>query len=720
MDSSSRQKPSASSNEEAEVEAPAPPTTEAATTTAPQPPPPSLADSRLESIWLDHLAQYRRIDDLEKRIDEHASRLRRRVVNVLETTPSHRLSHLRLFVSHHDRSPASEALVSAHAAAAATTTSTDSSNSKPRKWTLAIEGKLLIDHLDHESAKAFDDRLKEEFQKRHGVSADHSSLAIATSVNTTNTSPSEEEEAIAAIKFTHFFDKVVAQFQSVYQPITEAASASGQTAGATGPSTPKASTPKASASNKKSRSAKRQKTATTSAVEVEEPAPVDPRLLTYSDPQEFTWNKTITTITNAIPAEGNKPGKPAGITTSTTTKDAHAFFIHYESPPPSAGMMLYGSIATVQLYPSRGPDQRYKPSKDFAKAFFPKHIVAIPPPVLPTTSIAEAKKADEDEQDDESATPSKYKRRAPTPPAHQTGPHALENAVHVPTSLTMKEILTSLYTYIHDHKLTAENDPTLIENDKKLQGLFQCESMRFHELQTQLMQSKLILLLPKPAPIVVKYLMKANTVIPGTSSDVQDGAAAPPEILAAPITTDLHNDVYVPNLLPSRARECLRRIKHRELDYTGSRTKARYLIMASKAKDESVVKAKLDQAICGTTIGDLDVLACLAKAAAPHSEARTVAELDAKIAFLLDQVEASQQAAQQAWDLVDLCRDMGSSDTDGDAVVVDTKEEEGEAINAPVKEKPQGNDPMDVDDSITAAGTTAAAPMTEDTAEAQI
>ena len=717
MDSSSHQQPSASRNAVAETEVPIP-TTEAAaaaaaaTATAPQPPTPPLAGSRLESIWQDHLAQYRRIDDLEKRIDEHSSRLRRRVVNVLETAPSHRLSHLRLFVSHHDRSPASEALVSAHAAAAATT----DSSSKPQKWTLVIEGKLLIDHLDHQSAKAFDNRLKEEFQKRHGVSADHSSLAIATSVNTTNTSPTEEEEAIAAIKFTHFFDKVVAQFQSVYQPITETASAS-NSAGPSGPSTPKASTPKASASNKKSRSAKRQKTATTAAVEVEEPAPVDPRLLTYSDPQEYTWNKTITTITNAIPAEGNKPGKSAGITTSTTTKDAHAFFVHYESPPPpSSGMILYGSIATVQLYPSRGPDQRYKPSKDFAKAFFPKHTVSIPPPVLPTTSIAEAKKADEMEQEDDSATPSKYKRRTPTTPAHQTGPHALENAVHVPTSLTMKEILTSLYTYIQDHKLTAENDPTLIENDKKLQGLFQCESMRFHELQTQLMQSKLILLLPKPAPIVVKYVMKPNNaVIPG--ADHQDGGgAAPPEILAAPITTDLHNDVYVPNLLPSRVRECLRRIKHRELDYTGSRTKARYLIMASKAKDEAVVKAKLDQAICGTTVGDFDVLACLAKAAAPHSEARSVAELDAKIAFLLDQVEASQQAAQQAWDLVDLCRDMGSSDTDGDTVVVDTKEETEEEVEEPAREKPEGEDPMDVDES-TSAGSTAAAP---DTAEAQI
>ena len=669
--------------------------------------------SRLESIWKDHLEQYRRVDDLEKRIDEHAIRLRRRVVNLLETAPSHRLSHLRLFVSHHDRSPASDALVAAHAAAATTTDGTDEATtattttnivnnnndkSNSRKWTLVVEGKLLIDHLDHESAKAFDERLKKEFQKRHNVSAGHSSLPIATSQNTTNTSPTEDEETVLPMKFTHFFDKVVAQFQSVYQPLVETSSASGAGAGGgTVATTPKASTPKATASSKKkSRSVKRQKTA--AAAEVEEPAPVDPRLLSYSEPEEYTWNKTITTITNATPGDGKTPGKPAGISTSTTTKDAYAFFVHYESPPPpSAGLQLYGAIATVQLYPSRGPDQRYKPSKDFAKAFFPKHILAVAPPVLPTTSIAEAQKADEDQDEDDSnsATPSKYKRRTPTTPSHQTGPHALENEIHVPTSLSMNEILTSLYTYIQDHKLTAAHDPTLIENDKKLEALFQCESMHFHELQTLLMQSKLIMLLPKPAPIVLKYVMKAD------APPVAVGDDGEPETLAAPMTMDLHNDVYVPNLFPTRARECLRRIKHRELDYTGSRTKARYLLMASRAKDESAVKAKIEEAICGTTIGEWPVLACLAKAAPPHSEARTVAQLDAKIAYLLEQVEASQQAAQQAWDLVDLCRDIGSSADD--ALVVDSKDSEDEKAAAETKEQEGlGNDAMDVDNSAVA------------------
>ena len=89
-------------------------------------------------------------------------------------------------------------------------------------------------------------------------------------------------------------------------------------------------------------------------------------------------------------------------------------------------------------------------------------------------------------------------------------------------------------------------------------------------------------------------------------------------------------------------------------------------------------------------------------------------------------MEASQQAAQQAWDLVDLCRDMGSSDTTGDAAVVDTMEEdkgtEGDAHDNPATAKSQvqeKEDLMDIDDGIetSAAG---AEPMAEDSAETKI
>lgn len=605
--------------------------------------------SQLEAIWKAHLDQYCRLDDLEKRIDERSIRLRRRVTNLLDTAPTHRLSHLRLFVSHHTRSEASNALVSAHTVAAVPGT---------KKWTLSVEGKLLIGHLDHESAQAFDDRLKKKFQKRNNLSATHPSMLLATSETTSTTVPTEEEEPVKPIQFTHFFDKMVAQFQSVYQPIESATAAKAAESAGDVASTPKATTPKGGGGNKKkSRSAKRQKTAA-AAAEAEEQDILEQRFLIYTDPKEFIWNKTVTTISNA-------PGKPAGITTTTTTQDAHAFFVHYDSPPAGQGMKLFGAIATVQLYPSRGPDQRYKPSKDFAKAFFPKHYSDTSPPILPTTSIAQARKADAEgaEGEGDTTTPKK-KRSIPTVPAHQTGPNALENEIHVPTSLTMKEILTSLFTYVQDNGLTSEEDPTLIQNDKKLEQLFQCESMRFQEIKTLLTQKKLIMLLPKPAPIVLKYVMKVQ-------ADEEDDDKEE----SAPMTMDLHNDVYVPNLFPNRVRECLRRIKRREMDYTSQRTKGRYLLMASRAKDESVVKTKIEEAICGESIGEWPVLVCLAKAAPPHSEARIAAELDARIAYLLTEVERSQRAANDAWELVELCRNAASAEELRSSEAVDAKED---------------------------------------------
>ena len=651
----------------------------------------ALPESRLAEIWESHLEQYRRLDDLEKRIDEHAKCLRRRVLNVLEAAPSHRLSHMRLFVSHMEREITKTAEDSAAAGAEAdattsmqppggTTVSGAPQTPNEKKWSLVMEGKLLIGHLDHASAKAFDERLKREFQQRHKVSADHPSMPQAVSAHTTTqkTTPTEDEPSVEPIKFTHFFDKLVVQFQSLYQPAVQAPT--GDIAAALSPkaSTPKAATTSSSA-KKKSRSAKRQKT---SAQEVEAPETVDPRTLTFSDPTEFVWNKTVTTVVNPAADTGdNKTSpKPGSVSTTQTTSDAHAFCVHYNSPPPpSASMKLYGAIATAQLYPTRGPEQRYKPSKEFAKVFFPTHIDAVSPPVLPTVAIAEAKKAEEEQETSlgETNTPSKHKRKASSTtvaPANQTAPNALDNEIHVPTSLTMKEIILSLYTYIEDRKLTKDDDPSLIHNDKTLQTLFECDTMRFSDIQNLLMQKKLILLLPKPAPITLKYVMIDGGKEEGGSEDEPEEE----EQIAAPMTMDLHNDVYIPNLFPVRVRECLRRIKRRELEYTSSRTKARYLVMASRAKEESAVKTKLEEAICGNTMGEWPVLTCLAKAAPPHSEARTTATLDAKISYLLQQVEQSQEKAQQAWNLVGLCRSMAATEDTKDSTDRQEKQQIGE------------------------------------------
>jgi hypothetical protein len=140
----------------------------------------------------------------------------------------------------------------------------------------------------------------------------------------------------------------------------------------------------------------------------------------------------------------------------------------------------------------------------------------------------------------------------------------------------------------------------------------------------------------------------------------------------------LDMDVAVPALFPYRARELLRRIKRRELEYTSSRTKARYLLNARRAKDEEQVKHWIDTIVSSiskgcsvrqqvslqpatstttTTTGPSDLLtpitAALAKAAPPRTEARMSAHFDTRLSHLLTQLQQRQQRAHAAWQKVE-------------------------------------------------------------------
>ena len=87
--------------------------------------------SRVPLIWSSFFRQLQRIEKLETRVEEHVSRSRRRIMNLLEQTPSHRRTHLRMFVSHFF-------------------------DKFKGIWTLSIEGKLLIGNLDHANANIVD------------------------------------------------------------------------------------------------------------------------------------------------------------------------------------------------------------------------------------------------------------------------------------------------------------------------------------------------------------------------------------------------------------------------------------------------------------------------------------------------------------------------------------------------------------------------------------
>ena len=552
----------------------------------------SVPQSRIPQIWAHFNAQLDRIDELEKGLNEHANRARRRIAGVLDQTPPHRRSHLRMFVTHkYDK------ILS--------------------KWTLVVEGKLLIGLLDHRSAAMVerDGALSKGRLTRKESQGTSKPMPISDILPTATTNPDfaaelqarasdrnqyrsvgeQEENPVEPVLFTHFFEKLGVTFQTIYQPNTP---------------------PKAAASltpPKKSRKRKAEKQ--------ELPAAVNVKHLKASESTRIVWKKN------------NSP-------------DSHAFLVNYvnnekeRAPPP--GMKFHSVVATITLHSTR-PDPLYKPSSVLADKFFPKHRELLQ--TRGGESAAKRKKGDTNTETEDLAIPI-----------------AVDNDIKVPSFLTMQEIIIAISQYILDKKLLDANDKSLVVCDKVLSGLFECESLNFSDLQQTLLTKNLAIPVgPEEDPIVLKYIMTKNT----TSPQVPPGTTKPEEVFEG----DSHHhqvlsfdmDVAVPNLFHYRSREIMRRIKRREFEYTSSRTKARYLLVASRG-NEDLVKNKIEQAVSGQgfAVENIPVFLALAKAAPPNSEARGAAQIDAKTCALVGRLDESSRKAEAAWDIVEACRELTS------------------------------------------------------------
>jgi hypothetical protein len=234
----------------------------------------------------------------------------------------------------------------------------------------------------------------------------------------------------------------------------------------------------------------------------------------------------------------------------------------------------------------------------------------------------------------------------------------MENEIDIPQGLTIKEITNAFFMYVRDRKLSDEADKSLIMANKVLAKLFQTDSFAFSQLQTMLFARNLIRKISTD-PIRLIYVMTQNTACLDPSSPPPD-ANADPLTQIPPSLLQLDADVKVPNLYPYRTRELMRRVKRRELEYTSSRTKARYMLVSRKAKDEETVKLKIDQVVAGRQMGaDLQpVMSALAKGAPPHTEARTASHIDARMSYLLGRLQEHQKAAMSARELVEACQSL--------------------------------------------------------------
>lgn len=594
----------------------------------------SSTGSRLPQIWSHFLEQLHKIDELERKLDERATLSRRRVQIVLDQTPTHRHSHLRMFVTHQFQ------------------------NHLPHQalWTLVIEGKLLVGLLDHESAARIDEEgTLSAIKKTSNSSVPRKSymptaakaIAAAGGIGGARVGGSEgttpasgnaaagsmglsdrlrnmgesEDYTLDPTFFTHFFHKMEVVIRTVYQPRT-------------------ASAPNTSPAKKSryKRKADRQD------VSVAPSSDVNPGELRASEPTHVVWNQS-------------------------NSADADAFFVqysdHYSDRPMPPGMKFHSIVATISLYPMRSGTM-YMPSKQLAETLFPRHQENPWRQAAVNNAIPDAKRQ---KSEGEQAS-------QPTIP--------LDNDIQVPALLTMKEITSAIYTYIQEKGLQDINDKSVINLDKPLQSMFERETMNFAELQQTLFAKNLVTEVgTDQEPIILTYVMQKEGVSnqqPTGMTTVSSQSAAEktantpaaimvnpnesnptPDTTITPTVLSFDMDIAVPSLFHSRTRELLHKIKKREFEYTSSRTRARYLLVASRG-NEDIVKTKIEQVVAGQGYAgeNTPIYLALAKAAPPNSEARIAAQIDAQTCAIIERLEECNRQAEAAWDLIDACQGLSA------------------------------------------------------------
>ena len=687
--------------------------------------------SRVPEIWSSFFRELHKIERMEMRVNEHVSRSRRRIMNLLEQTPSHRRTHLRMFVSHFF-------------------------DKFKGIWTLSIEGKLLVGNLDHANANTVekegvlsaraiaeenegegkknkksrpDEKLKSSSENVAASSggAQSSSSDVGSNPATANngfpTTPSssdrfqqsyrigeKEEEPVPPLTFTHCFDKIEVTFRTIYQPRGTGLAKANAAA-------------LASSFAKKSRSNKRKSSGQQAQ---DEPVAVNPKLMKASEPTKLVWRKT-------------------------DTIDSHAFFVkynnHFSERPPPPGMRFFSVVAKIKLYPTRPgtgvnvnkyqflhqQDANAEPLYQIAhpvlaKRFFPRHVYEETDKNSKNNEDGSQSKDDDAGGTKPGGTESDPQQQQPQAPPFKTAEDEeipMENDIRVPTFLTYNEISMSIFRYIQDNGLHDPTDRSTIICDKLLTEILEVESMSFGQLKQLLIGKNLIRRVGAPEassalspqkggsnnqkqepvmPVVLTYVMNEQTTSPHVPSGYEEESEKPDEKSSAvsaasasaiakrraaytspedpdhnPTVLSFDMDVAIPSFFNYRARDLLRRVKKREFEYTTCRTKARYLLVAAKG-NEDMIKTRIEKAVSGQgyEVDNIPVFLALAKAAMPHSEARGAAQIDARTCDVVGRIEEASQNVELAWEEVDAIRDAmrGSTEaaTENSAVM---KEDDG-------------------------------------------
>ncbi len=627
------------------------------------------------------------LDELETRIENRVASLRRRATHLVEEVPTHRRTHMRLFISHRleEGSDDEEKKNSSAAAPTASSPATAPANQpaiKPgggkdfgnllassahenaqkqaeeakrkeadvdrpkkgiRRWTLVIEGGLLIKHLDHASAKEVDRRLdnglpilgcmQDTDEDRNGLKMDE---PLKREIWLGGVAERQDEKVIDPLIFTHLFDKVEVELSIV----------------------------------KKSKK-----------TEVAPP----------STKKTITWERS-----------------------KAKTPDSNAFFIVHDEEhefKPMGGKVFKSEFnvdhidAKIKLFRRKGDEETFIPTPKMCELFFPSFICLKAKGDM--TSKEKTKKSKKRKLTlsvssnslDKAANLSMDPSSSTTNAADNTVATGipvvgevpqqvvLEEKEGVPNTITMDEALAAVFFYVRTRDLQDSQDASIINNDDQLSKLFGCNRMLLSAVRSLLIQKGLLVKVePCTQPIIFNYEMTQDGKEPLTikrasaapektnddttssgrrraSTSVEKSASAEEEEEeAAPMQTMLSCDIDidVPNLFHNRSKDVLRRIKNREFEYTSARTKAFRSLLATNVHEETA-RHVLGDAARGRGYASYHKKAWMALAQGSHEggEAQNAAMIDLRTTSLVEKLEEKCSMARGFASAVQACKGLG-------------------------------------------------------------
>ena len=486
-----------------------------------------------------------------------------------------------------------------------------------RKWTLVIEGGLLINQLDHESAREVDRRwdsslplLGNVIEKDAGYSARAKKIV--------QSEPLELNQTVKPLLFTHLFDKVEVEMKAVKSSDVEDAAAS---------------------SAEGTNNAQMVKT--------------------------FNWERL-----------------------KSNTPDSHAFFIVYneegrvpltdpnENERNESSQAEYDSdfiSAQVKLYRSKGKQEMYAPSDQLCEVLFPTFIGKKP--------ISQNKKRKSQDMTNEVTA-------------------VAPKDIVIPNLLTMDEALFAIFNYIRTNNLHDPTDLSIINFDDPLTGLFGTNRMLMAELRKSLLERGLLVKVePGTHPIILNYKMTkegAESLVEektNTTNSTHDASAVSTQSNSETVTRTRSSndagkgkyepagkggpeephiqtmlscdlDIEIPNIYHLRARDILRKINHREHEYTSCRNKAKNALVATNISEE-IAKQAVDDTVTGSNLTPdvKQVWMALANGAHEGGEAQHAALIELRTTSLMGQLEERVESARKYWEVVNACRSIGDANS---------------------------------------------------------